>query len=227
MFIYKFSATVDSASLTNTLSIPLTSGAVDRTQSTIAVSPSSIVANGSSVSVVTVTLKDSLGNQLTTGGSTVVISATRGTLLGSVNDNGNGTYSQVLRSSTLAGSGTLSFTVNSLSSPNTASYSFIPGAASLSQSRVIANPSTVIPDGASQSSISVILKDANGNALTSSAGTVALSTTTGTWAGAITDNNDGSYSRTLVAPSSPSTATVSATLNSSANSSTYPNRNRE
>ncbi len=79
--------------------------------STLAASLTSIVADGASTSTITVTLKDSYGNSLGSGGDAVVLSTTDG-MLSSVTDNGNGTYTATLTAPVTPGSGTVSGTVN-------------------------------------------------------------------------------------------------------------------
>src|SRR4030065_2321498 len=90
-------------------------GPVNASQTTVTATPSTITADGTSTSVITVTPKDVYGNNLNPG-QTVSISqsAGTGTLLGSVTDNGNGTYSRSVLSPTLAGSGTFQSVVNSV-----------------------------------------------------------------------------------------------------------------
>jgi hypothetical protein len=61
----------------------------------------------------------------------------------------------------------------------------------------------------------VQLKNGAGTNLTTSGGTVALSTTAGTLS-AVTDNNNGTYTATLTAPTTVGTATVSGTINGQA-----------
>ena len=73
--------------------------------------PGSIPANGTSTSTVTVRLKDDQGNNITGGGDAVTVTTSNGSL-GSVTDNGNGTYSAILTSSTIAGPAVLRSTVN-------------------------------------------------------------------------------------------------------------------
>jgi adhesin/invasin len=63
------------------------------------------------------------------------------------------------------------------------------------------------------STITVQLKDANGNNLTASGGTVTLNADNGATIGTVTDNGDGTYTATLTAPASPATVTVSGSLN--------------
>src|SRR6185503_18393465 len=59
--------------------------------STVSASQASIVANGTSTSQITVSLKDADGASIGKSGGTVAISATRGTV-GPVSDQNNGTY---------------------------------------------------------------------------------------------------------------------------------------
>ena len=72
-----------------------TVGALAAGHTTISASPSAIDADGSSTSTITVRARDANDNGLTGGGATVVLSSTLGTL-GSVSDNGDGTYSATL-----------------------------------------------------------------------------------------------------------------------------------
>lgn len=100
----------------------------DHTTSVISTNPTSIIANGTTTSLVTVQLKDNSGNNLTTTGGTVVINTNLGSI-GSVTDNNDGTYNATLISSTTAGTATLSYTLNGTSGTNTATCIFTPLAA--------------------------------------------------------------------------------------------------
>ncbi len=96
------------------------------TNSTITASPTSIVANGTTTSTITVQLKDGSGNNLTTSGGTVIVTTTAGTL-GTVVNNNNGTYTVILTSSTSAATATLGFSINGATatgSNSTATVSF-------------------------------------------------------------------------------------------------------
>lgn len=97
-------------------------------QSEITANPEEISANGISQSQISVILRDEFGNQVAGGGETVVISSTAGTLDGSVSDNGDGTYTQNLTSSTTVEQAEVSATVNgsNITSGN-AFVDFIPG----------------------------------------------------------------------------------------------------
>ena len=83
---------------------------VDATQSTVTVSSNSIPADNTTTSTITVQAVDNFGNTMARGGETVAISATTGTV-SSVTDNGDGTYSATIKSSS-NGSATISATIN-------------------------------------------------------------------------------------------------------------------
>jgi hypothetical protein len=85
-------------------------------------------------------------------------------------------------------------------------------------SAISASPSSITADGSSSATITVQLKDAQGNNRTSSGGTIVLSTTLGTL-GAVTDNNNGTYTATLTGTAA-GTAAVSGTLGGVANALT-------
>ncbi len=105
----------------NTFSV--TPGAASTATTTISVSPSVILNDGFSTSTVTVQLKDSEGNNRTAGGETIVLSTTDGTL-GSVTDNGNGTYTATLTSSVVAGNATITGTLNAAAITDNAQVEF-------------------------------------------------------------------------------------------------------
>jgi plastocyanin len=79
--------------------------------STISPSPSSIAATGNATSIITVQAKSAGNDNLSVGGNAVVLATNLGTL-GSVTDNGNGTYSATLTSATAPGSATINGTIN-------------------------------------------------------------------------------------------------------------------
>ena len=94
--------------------------------STISASPSAISADGASTSTVTVQAEDAYGNNLTTGGATVNLSTSLGRL-GPVTDNGDGTYSATLTSSTAPGTATVTGTINGAAITHTATVAFNSG----------------------------------------------------------------------------------------------------
>lgn len=218
------SGEVNASALTSPQAIiNLLAGNISTTQSTITSGANSILANGVATTFVTVTLKDSLGNPLTTGGQNVVFSTTLGTLIGTVNDVGNGTYSQSIQSSTITGSAIVSATVGGALLSNTKAITFTPGAPDATKSLIIASPGTLAPDGNSSSVITVQLRDANNNLTPTASGrTITLTKNNGTWFGSVlstinaSDNGDGTYSGTLISSTTPGNATITATDNGTA-----------
>ena len=94
----------------------ITPGPPSGDTSTITAVPTSLPADGASQATITVELRDALGN-LTDGGDAVALSTTSGTL-GSVADQGNGTYTATLTAPAAAGSATISGTVNGSGVPS-------------------------------------------------------------------------------------------------------------
>lgn len=86
---------------------------IDETGSALNASPSEIRANGLDTSQITVSLYDAEGSLLPSGGDTVALVSTLGTL-SAVTDNGDGTYSATLTAATEVGVATVSGTVNGI-----------------------------------------------------------------------------------------------------------------
>lgn len=214
----KITGTINGYPLSGQGSVVITPLAASTEASTLTVNPLSLTADGMSKATVTVQLKDANGNSLTASGGSVTLSTTAGTL-GPVSDKGDGTYTAIVTSPTTVGTGVVSAKLNGQALSQTANVKFIPGAASASQSVLSASPTTLTANGSSKSTITVQLKDANGNNLTASGGTVTLSTTEGTL-GAVTDRRDGSYTAQLTAPTTAGTATVSGKVSGTSMSQT-------
>ncbi|HEU5475634.1 MAG TPA: invasin domain 3-containing protein, partial [Actinophytocola sp.] len=201
--------TVAGTAGTATATVAFVPGPADPGTSTIAADPGSIVADGVTTSTVTVRLKDAQGNNLTTGGATVVISTDLGTL-SATTDNGDGTYTATLTSGTAGGTATLGFSVNAVQGVDTATVAFVPGPSAIT-STITADPSSITADGASTSTITVQSKDAEGNDLTIGGATVVISTDLGTVSG-VTDNDNGTYTATLTSGTTAGTATLGFTI---------------
>src|SRR6201999_1505912 len=154
---------------------------------------------------VTVRLKDQYGNALTAGGDTVHVSTDRGSF-SSVTDNGDGTYTATL-TSTSAGAAHVTGTVNGNALTGT-TVTFNPGSADATHSTLTAVPTSLT--AGSTSTVTVRLKDQYGNALTAGGDTVHVSTDRGSLS-SVTDNGDGTYTATLPSTSA-GAAHVSGTL---------------
>ena len=97
--------------------------AADPPTATITATPTAIPSDGASTSTITVQLKDGAGTNLTTGGATVALSTTLGTL-GAVTDNLDGTYTATLTAGVTAGTATITGTLNGTAITNGAAVTF-------------------------------------------------------------------------------------------------------
>jgi hypothetical protein len=91
----------------------------------ISASPLSIPADGISTSTITVQVKDSNGINATAGGDFIALFSTKGNV-GTVVDNGDGTYSSILTSSNTSGTAAIQGTVNGIQILDTATVIFTP-----------------------------------------------------------------------------------------------------
>ncbi|HEY2354191.1 MAG TPA: invasin domain 3-containing protein, partial [Gaiellaceae bacterium] len=200
--------------------VTYTPGAADATQSTLTPTSSSITADGSSTQVLTVQARDAFGNNLTSGGSTVTITQQSGTgSIGSVTDNGNGTYTAAVTAPTATGSGVFVATLggnpvkNGTGSQTTSTITYVPGPADATQSTLTPTSSSITADGASTQVLTVQAKDANGNTVTTGGSTVTITQQSGTGSiGSVTDNGDGTYTATVTAPTATGSGVFVATL---------------
>ncbi|MEW9702723.1 invasin domain 3-containing protein [Paenibacillus sp. SI8] len=212
------SASVGGSVLATTASVQFVPGAPSTANSTVEAGATTLTADGTSQTTVTVKLKDAQGHVLTTGGAAVAITSTLGTV-SAVSDNHDGTYTATLTAPMAVGTATISASVGGSVLATTASVQFVPGAPSTVNSTVEADAATLTADGTSQTTVTVKLKDAQGHALTTSGAVVAITSTIGT-VSAVSDNHDGTYTATLTAPMAVGTATISASVGGSALAST-------
>ena len=107
-------------------SVPIVASPVT---SLISANPTTINADGTATSTITIQLKDAQGNNLTTTGGTVTVATSAGTL-GTVIDNNNGTYTVILTSSNVATTANITYVLNGTTGTNTASVTFVSGGTS-------------------------------------------------------------------------------------------------
>ncbi|MHA8104917.1 invasin domain 3-containing protein [Aquirufa nivalisilvae] len=199
-------------------------GAADATASTLTPTSASIVANGSSTQVLTVTAKDANGNNLTAGGSTVTITKSSGTgTISSVTDNGNGTYTATVTSPTATGSGVFVATLGAAAvksgtgSQTQSTITYTPGAADATASTLTPTSASIVADGSTTQVLTVTAKDANGNNLTAGGSTVTITKSSGTGTiGSVTDNSNGTYTATVTSPTAAGSGVFVATLGAAA-----------
>jgi hypothetical protein len=148
-----YTATVTSSTTVGTPTITATDGTVSGTATLtqtvgsaatvqIAVSPAVILANGTSTAAVTATVEDAQGHLLT-GQSVGFKSTDSGEFFGQVSDNGNGTYSVQIRSSTTVGSATITATDSSVS-PAVSGQGTLDQAAGPSTTSLVASSSALV-----------------------------------------------------------------------------------
>ena len=187
----------------STATLDVVAGAPSDARSTIEAAPTSLVADGAATSLVTVRVNDAADNPL--AGQTVVVSASAGSLLGAVSDNGDGTYTQSLQAPSQAGDAAVGFSVNGVPFSATVTVSFVAGDASDGRSTLSADPSTVLADGASTATVTARVLDANDNPVAGRA--VVIATDVGSL-GATAETSPGVYEATLTAPTTTGAATL-------------------
>src|SRR5262249_48890389 len=147
-------------------------GAATATQSIVSTSAATVLSG--STATLTLQAKDAAGNNLTTGGATVVFSTTgAGTSTGTISgttDNGNGSYTATF-TAVLAGTAkTVSATLNSTTVSTTLpTITVTPGTINTAQSLVSRSTATVA--SGSTATLTLQAKDAAGNNLTTGGST--------------------------------------------------------
>jgi hypothetical protein len=201
-----YTVTGTDGSATGTATLTVTPGAVDAAESTVSASPGSVPADGSTAATVTVTAVDADGNQETSGGATVTIASSVGTVSGVI-DNDDGTYTATVTSLT-AGTADVKAKIDGAAISPDATVVFGPDAAT---STIAASSYALPADGSSTATITVTAVDGAGNELTTGGAVVTISSTAGSVSG-VTDNGNGTYTATLTSPATAGTADVSATI---------------
>ena len=171
--------------------------------------------------------KDAAGNNLTTGGATVVFTDSGGTstgTIGAATDNGNGTYTAGF-TGVLAGTATTihaTFNGTALTSALPA-ITVGPGAASTVQSLVTVTSGTVA--SGALTTLQLQAKDAAGNSLTAGGLAIVFTNSGGTSTGTIsatTDHGNGTYSATFTGLVAGTATTIHATIGGNPVTSALP-----
>lgn len=197
-----FGFTVNNVLGSTTTTVRYLPGNVSLDQSTIIAAPKEIVANGVNKSIVSVQLKDGLGNNLDSSAGEVVITgvtlAVQQAPSITATYKGNGLYQLELTSIRAGEDKNISFKLNEVASGKHASIIYHPGALDLAKSVITVSPKSIVADNVDTADITIRLQDSNGNLIGKSAGVVALYFNNG--AGAygkptdVVDNGDGTYS---------------------------------
>ncbi|WP_299765226.1 Ig-like domain-containing protein [uncultured Dokdonia sp.] len=203
------SFTIDSQAATKKATVEFYKVA-SRSTSTISASPTRILANGTSKSIITVQLKDGIGANII-GDHTVKISTDGKGNLGNTTNNGDGTYTAELTSSSSEETATLSFTIDSQAATKKATVEFYK-VASRSTSTISASPTRILANGTSKSIITVQLKDDNGiNIIGSQIIEIFSTNGIGNISNAL-NNENGTYTAELTSSTQEETAAVSFTI---------------
>ena len=191
--------------------INLLPGIVSLSDSTITTDRSHLNAGTGETTTVTLTLRDKFGNKVFLGGQNISLTSTAGSFIGDPTDNNDGTYSQLLKSGTVAGSIVINGTVGGTPIGGTASITIKPDVPDLTKSSITVAPNRIEPDGFSKATITVILRDQYSNPI-SGVNTLAINTTDGSFTESTIDNGNGSYTRVIAATNISSVATITATV---------------
>jgi hypothetical protein len=153
--------------------------------STVSASPSSIAANGTATSVVTVVLRDQQGGLFGKSGGVVTLSSTRGSVTAAA-DQSNGSYTATLTSSTTTGLAVVSASMGGSALADTAGVMFTAGtAASITIANAASNNQSAGVGATVANAPSVKVADANGNGVPN----VTVTFTVATGGGSVTGSS--------------------------------------
>ncbi|PKH23636.1 hypothetical protein CIG19_09400 [Enterobacterales bacterium CwR94] len=170
---------------------------LDAAKSTLDATPTTIVADGTRTSSLTLTLKDKNDNPVP-GQKVVFSSSLTGTTASPAQDNGDGTYTANL-TGTKAGAADITVSVGGNPFAVTGkTVTLTADAANLdaAKSTLDAAPTTLVADGTAAATLTLTLKDINENPVPGQA-VVFDSSLSGTTASAARENGDGTYTASL------------------------------
>lgn len=207
------SVSVDGETVTDTATVTFVPGPADAANTTITLADTTLVADGMSSSAITIQAIDAFGNNLITGGDTISLFVSSGNI-GVISDQGDGTYTAVLTSSTDIVTATVTGSINSFFITDSASVNYIVGPPSIITSTLTESVNNIYADGLTQSTITLQAFDIGNNAISVGGDAFVINTSLGTIS-ATTDNGNGSYTAVLTSTTSEGSALVTATLASS------------
>jgi hypothetical protein len=223
---YTLTATASGAGSAVSAPFDITTGGISTSRSVVTVSSGSVVS-GSTVTL-TLQAKDASGNNITSGGATVVFTRSGGTSTGTIGpttDNHNGTYTATFTGATAGTPTTIHATIAGAAVTSTLpTVTVTPGAIDRTKSTVTLSAPTA-PPGGSAVTVTLQAKDAAGNNLTTGGATVAFSHsggTSGITIGATTDVGNGTYTAPITPVTEGTATTLSATINGQAVTTTMP-----
>ncbi|HEY6962615.1 MAG TPA: invasin domain 3-containing protein [Gaiellaceae bacterium] len=197
-------------------------GTASGATSTLTPTAATLTADGST-QVLTVQVEDAFGNALTSSGDTVTITRQSGAgSVGSAVYAGNGRYTATVTAPTTVGSGTFVATVNAqpvksgTAAQTQSTVTYVPGPADAAHSTLTPAAANVTAGGSTQV-LTLQVKDANGNDLTTGADTVTITKQSGTGSiGSVTYAGNGRWQATVTSPALTGSAVFAATVNGTA-----------
>lgn len=218
-------ATIGGGRVAHTASVTVVPGNTTAAQSVVSVRAPTVLSGAADTIVLQA--KDSLGNNITTGGLTVVFADSGGTSTGTVSattDHGDGTYTATFTGLAAGTAVTIHATINGIPVTSTLpTITVLAGAVSTAQSVVTAGAGTLISGAAT--TVTLQAKDSLGNAIATGGLSVAFSasggTSTGTFSG-VTDHGDGTYTASFTGILAGTATTIHATIGGSAVTSALP-----
>ena len=203
----KYEATITSTTTPGTATITATDGRLTDSETLhqiagavttlkIALGHDTLTADGADHTTATATAHDALGNAV--AGAPIHFSAEGGQSIGTVQDNGDGSYSATVTATRKAGSGKI--TASAQGASDAAMLHQVAGpAASI---KLALSPATVVADGASTTTATATVADANDNPIAGEPVKID--------GGAAHDNGDGTYSATVTSTTTPGDRTITA-----------------
>ena len=203
----------------STTTITVVPGNTTAARSVITVSDDTIPSGGTST--LTLQAKDGAGNNITTGGLTVIFSHSGGTSAGGIapspaTDNGDGTYTATFTGQTAGTATTIGATIDGSPVTSTLPTITVTASAISPATSVVTSSDSVLPVSG-VATLALVAKDAAGNAITTGGAAVVFTQSGGTSTGTIsptTDNGDGSYTATFTGLTAGTATTIGATINS-------------
>ncbi|WP_409592532.1 invasin domain 3-containing protein [Vibrio owensii] len=187
---FNITASIAGSALSSSIDIEFTP-VLDTNSADFSLDKSSASADGIDVITVTLQLKDKEGDDYTSSGGAVVFDTPNGLTKFDSQDNGDGSYTVKYKSST-SGSYTVGASLDGSKFVESITFEFTQ-VLDLSNTEFTPDKSSANADGSEVITVTVQLKDSEGNNYTSSGGTLQFSMPTGVSSVTSQDNGDGTY----------------------------------
>jgi hypothetical protein len=219
-------ATVNGTPVAGSLpTVSVSPGVIAPSAASITVSSASIASGNSGT--LTLRAKDAFGNALAAGGAVVLFSASGGTSSGTISsttDHGDGSYTASFTARDAGSALVVGATVNGLAvTSSLPGLVVVPGSISPASSVISVSRSSIVAGDTAV--LSLVGKDAVGNAVAIGGARVVFAATGGISTGSIgvvSDHANGTYTALFVGQHAGSPATINASINGFAVSTTLP-----